>query len=172
MSIEDEIVDRYRRRMLFPLLPKARGAAARRAMFVAEDLWSVLNSPEGDDEWEQRVGELRADLERFVIEEQIDPSYLFLLYPAEDAVWEIRSVRPDPSIRVLGSFAYKDVYIATNYAFRKDLGGWQDRRWKAVKRKARAVWRWLFHTYKPLFGTDVKLLVTGAIDGRYFKDRG
>lgn len=157
--------------MLFPVLPQAPGEVAHRAMFVGEGLWDVLDSPEGDEDWEQRVGELRADLERFVTGEPIDPSYLFLLYPAEDAVWEIRSVRPDPSIRVLGSFAYRNVYIATNHALRKDLDGWQNRRWKLVKRAARAVWRWLFHSYNPLGGSNINALVTGAIDGQYFKDR-
>lgn len=58
MSIEDEIVDRVGRGMLFPLVPTAAGATIRRAMFLAEDLWSELNSPEGDPEWEERIGRL------------------------------------------------------------------------------------------------------------------
>jgi hypothetical protein len=171
MSIEDEIDDRCARHMLFPVIPQAPGAPIQRAMFVAEALWNILESPEGDEAWEKRVGELRADLERFVTGEPIDPSYLFLLYPFHDAVWEIRSVRPDPSIRVLGLFALRDVYIAANHALREDLGGWQDRTWKTVKRTAKAAWRWLFNTYAPLITRDVNHLVTGALNGKYFKDR-
>ena len=38
---------------------------------------------------ERRVAELQADLEVFVEARTIDPKYLFLLYPARDAVWEI-----------------------------------------------------------------------------------
>jgi hypothetical protein len=79
MSIGDEILDRVRRQMLFPLTPKASGAAVRRAMFVAEALWYELNSPEGDAEWEERIGRLRADLEIFIVEPTIAPQYLFLL---------------------------------------------------------------------------------------------
>ena len=72
-----------------------------------------------------RMGRLDADLEHFVVSPEIDPKYLFHLYPSQDCVWEIRSVRDDPSIRVLGMFAAKDVFVATNFALREDLGGWQ-----------------------------------------------
>ena len=125
MSIEDEIVDRVTRRMLFPVVPKAAGAPIRRAMFVAEDLWNELNSPEGDPEWDERIGKLRADLEVFVVEPSIAPKYLFLLYPSVDAVWEIRSARDDPSLRVLGLFPMPDAFVSTEYARRDLLGGWE-----------------------------------------------
>jgi hypothetical protein len=61
-------------------------------MFVVEELWSVLNSPEGDQEWEQRIAELQADLEIFIEGMPIDPKYMFLLYPSTKSVWDIRSV--------------------------------------------------------------------------------
>jgi hypothetical protein len=169
MSIDDEIKDRCQRRMLYPLLPISPGATIRRAMFVAEPLWDELNSPEGDLEWEERIGYLWADLENFVTAREIEPKYLFLLYPAGDCIWEIRSRQPSPSVRVLGLFAVKDRFIATNYALRSSLGGWQSREWKAVKRAGRAVWRWLFPAYDPVETTDVSIVVTGAINGKYFK---
>ncbi len=145
MSIADEILDRADRKMLFPIIPRALGATIRRALFVSEELNGILTSPEGSLEWEQRVAELRADLEVFVASRTIDPKYLFLLYPSRDAVWEIRSVRGSPSIRVLGLFATTDVFIATNHALRETLGGWESREWKTVKRAARASWRRLFN---------------------------
>lgn len=158
--------------MLFPVLPQAAGDAPRRALLVAEKLWRVLNSPEGDEEWEERVGQLQADLERFVTGAKLDSKYLFLLYPSADAVWEIRSVQHDPSLRVLGLFPAKDVYVSCEVALREELGGWQSRGWKAVKRNARAVWRWLFPAHDPIVTTDVGKVVTGADSGRYYKERG
>jgi hypothetical protein len=169
MSIDDEILDRCRRGMLFPLRPLARGMAIRRAMFVSEGLNAILTSPEGDPSWELRIAQLQADLEVFVEGRSIDPKYLFLLYPMRDGVWEIRSVRDRPSIRVLGLFACKDVFIATNHALREDLGDWNSREWKAVQREARAEWRRLFGAYDPQITTDIRELVTGALDGKYFK---
>jgi hypothetical protein len=170
MSIENEIADRVQRKMLFPLLPRAPGSPVRRALFVAEDLWSILTSDIGDPEWERRVGQLQADLEVFVEGRVIDPKYLFLLYPCAKGVWEIRSVRDQPSIRVLGLFAKRDVFIATNAALREDLGGWQSREWKEVKRRAQAQWRWLFPSYQPVVSSHVQDVATGALNGRYFKE--
>lgn len=155
--------------MLFPIRPRAYGESAKRAMFVGEGLWKILTSSEGDDAWDKRVGELQADLERFVDGQPIDPKYLFLLYPAHDNVWEIRSVADVPSIRVMGLFAERDVFVATNYALREALGEWQSREWKCVKRMARAIWRCLFITYQPMHTNNVKDLVSGALDGKYFK---
>jgi hypothetical protein len=157
--------------MLHPLVPKAAGATIRRAMFVEEKLWGVLNSPEGDAEWEDRIGRLRADLEVFAVEEYLDPKYLFLLFRADDAVWEIRSVRDDPSIRVLGLFPFLDIFVSTNYALRKDLGGWQSREWRAVKRAAKAAWRRLFDPYQPITTTNPGEVFSGATNGDYYKIR-
>ena len=140
-------------------------------MFLTEELWQLLSTEHADPQMEDRLGDLQADLEHIVDNGRIHPKYLFLLYPARDAVWEIRSVSPDPSIRVLGLFAERDVYIATNFALRSDLGGWQSREWKEVKRLARARWTQMFHPYEPLRGTEISKLVSGAINGRYFKER-
>lgn len=140
-------------------------------MFVAEKLWNELNSPEGDAEWEERIGRLRADLELFVTEPSIAPRYLFLLYPAADAVWEIRSVKDQPSLRVLGLFPIADVFISTNHARREDLDEWQSREWKTVKRIARAVWRQLFLTYRPIVTTNVGDVCSGASNEIFYKER-
>jgi hypothetical protein len=169
MSIEDFIQDALEREMLFPLLPQAAGEVPERALLVCEGLWAILTSPDGDDEWEQRVGKLRADLERFVNGDIIEPKYLFLLYRAEEGVWEIRSVLPDPSIRVLGCFAMRNVFVATNYVLREDLDGWQDRTWKAVKRLAKTIWNRTFLGLLPIISTSIHDVVTRARDGKYFK---
>ena len=118
---------------------------------------------------EERIGTLRADLEAFVDGLPLHPKYLFLLSPIREAVWEIRSTREDPSIRVLGRFAARDVFIATNYALRNELFGWQSREWRDAKLMSRTIWTALFHTYPPVITSDVHEVVTGAINGKYFK---
>lgn len=171
MSIHALIQDKVKKGMLFPLGLRAPGAAARRAMFVGEEVWALLRSPEGDDAWERRIATLQADLEFFVEGRAIDPSYLKRLWPARDAVWEIRSARENPSIRVLGLFADYDVFIATNMALRPALRGWETRAWRDVKLTARTKWGHLFHTYQPMNSPDIRDLVSGALDGRYFRNR-
>jgi hypothetical protein len=154
---------------IYPIVP-ASGSILR-AMFVSESLWTALNASYDDEDMEERMGRLQADLEFFASSPEIDPKYLFHLYPARDAVWEIRSVRDAPSIRVLGLFAEQDVFIATTFALRADLGGWQSREWKQIKRTARQRWTTLFQPYAPLVTTNVHDVVTGAVDGKYFKGR-
>jgi hypothetical protein len=179
MSIEDEIEDRVRRQMLFPLIPRAAGATIRRAMFVEEWLWKELNSTQGDPEWDERIAKLQADLEVFVTEEFITPKYLRLLYPKEDAVWEIRSIQEQPSIRVMGLFPIKDAFVSTNFALREALVekrgdkmvDWQSRAWKQVKRMARAVWRKLFGTYLPVETISAKDVCSGATNEIFYKER-
>lgn len=169
MSIAALVRDRLDRGMLRPLIPKAAGTSPRRAMLVTEDVWLTLSQEYEDGEMEDRMGTLQADLELFAEGQPVDPKYLFLLYPTLEGVWEIRSMRPQPSIRVLGLFAMKDVFIATNLEFRENLGGWQSREWKNCKRLARTRWTNLFHTYRPIISTNVHHLVSDATDGKYFK---
>lgn len=170
MSIGVEIGHRISEGRLFPLIPKAAGSSPRRAMFVSEEVWNLLSVTHDDEEMEDRLGKLQADLEQFAEGQPVDPTYLKLLAPARDAVWEIRSVRPAPSVRVLGRFAMYDVFIATNYALRKPLGGWESNEWKAAKRAALACWNRLFGTYPPLRSTEIGDLISGAHNGKYYKD--
>jgi len=172
MSIGDELVDRVQRKMLYALWPKRRSSPARRAMLLTEEMHVALTAYREDPAERMRFGELRADLEHFVTSAQIDRKYLFHLYPMADAVWEIRSVREAPSIRVLGFIAAQDVFVAVTYALREDLGAWQSREWKTIKRRARAQWNALFQPYQPKFGTDPTQCVTGVIGGKFYKSRG
>ncbi|MPZ39852.1 MAG: hypothetical protein GEU95_17690 [Rhizobiales bacterium] len=169
MSIVDLIADRVGAGMLFPLIPRTLGTSPKRSMLIGEELWRFLQEPEEDPEWEDRKGFLQADLELFAEGAPIGPKYLFLLSPAREAVWEIRSVRPNPSIRVLGRFIAKDIFVATNYALRKDLDGWETREWRDAKLRSRTIWTNLFHPYQPLVTTRVEDLASGVIDGKYFK---
>src|SRR6266852_5575831 len=98
MSIAALISFRVAEGRLFPLVPRAAGTAPRRAMFLSQELWVLLSTTHADPELEDRLGFLQADLELFAEGQPIDPKYLFLLSPARDAVWEIRSARPEPSI--------------------------------------------------------------------------
>src|SRR5215470_16016397 len=110
MSIDDVVAARVAEKRLFLLIPRAAGTSAKRVMLVAESLWNFMREPGPDQEWEDRKGFLQADLEVFAEGAPIGPKYLFLLYRASEGVWEIRSTRPNPSIRVLGRFIRKDIF--------------------------------------------------------------
>jgi hypothetical protein len=134
-------------------------------------MWKALKKEYDDPDLEYRLGELEGHLDHFASGQPIGPNYLRLLYPAADGVWEIRNPESNPSMRVLGVFAEKDVFVAIEMAFRRDLGGWQSREWKQVKRRVGAVWRNLFFGERPLITTNVEDVVSGAEDGQYYKAR-
>jgi hypothetical protein len=138
-------------------------------MFVAAPLWEVLTSAEGDEAWEIRVGQLQADMETFLSARNIGPKYLFLLTPLAQGVWEIRSTQPDPQIRVLGCFLDRDVFVALDFRMRDTLGKFESQEWRAAKRGCLAAWRNLFHPWEQKKDSDIHQLVSGAINGRYFR---
>jgi hypothetical protein len=172
MSIDDVIVDRVCRKMLYPLWPKRPADPARRALLLSEEVYAALTADRADPADKLRFGELRADLEHFVTSPTLDGKYLFLLYPSPDRVWEIRSVRSEPSIRVLGFIAAQDVFVAMTYARREDLAGWQSREWKQIKRRAGAQWRAMFDPYQPRSGINPAEHISGVLSGKFYKDRG
>lgn len=139
-------------------------------MYLVDRLYLAIMEPKPNIEETQRFAQLEADLAVFVNSPTIDPKYLFGLSPRSDRVWEIRSVRPKPSIRVLGRFAAKDEFVATHYVLRGQLGRWNSREWKIGKRRAKAEWASLFHPYDAVDEQDINNLVSGAINGKYFRN--
>ena len=108
-----------------------------------------------------RYNSLQADLEIFVTGAPVTSSYLKPLRPRHKGVWEIRSKRPTPSIRILGMFASRDVFVATNHQLRAALGRFNSIEWKEASRLAR-------HEFRSLLGDDpivgeLHELVSGVI---------
>lgn len=140
-----------------------------RALYLATDLYETLYESKPTNEETRRFANLDADLAQFVTSPTLGPRYLFRLAPVRDCVWEIRSVQPEPQIRVLGLFAAKDIFVATNFELRSVLG--MDREaWRTAKRRAGAEWGRLFPGHDPRCETDIHQLVTGAINAKYFRN--
>jgi hypothetical protein len=152
---------------LYSLEPRLTRDAKRRRMYVSHELYQAMSTP-AESEIEI-FARLEATLTDFVTSKTLDPNYIRGLYPARDGVWAIRSVEPHPSIRVLGLFPLKDVFVATNFAKRKELGGFESKEWRAARRRAKTVWRQLFTPYPYLDTRDVNQLFSGALNGNYFK---
>ena len=160
MSIRDEIkrcvkADPPRLTLLRPALP---GTRMKRFIFVAAEILSLLDGPWENLELEIRWKHVRADLERFVGGGIIvvgSNGYMKPLDPAEDEIWEIRCIDPDPSVRIFGSFAEKDVFVSLGYRYRQDLEGKDSSEWAEAVRACKAYWRQLFLTYPPHSGSDL-----------------
>jgi len=168
MSIE-EIWARMEEGRLVESRPYLSSDAKIRSMYFELSLHNDVFCDRDNEDEIERFAKLQADLDMFLTGETIDPKYLFGLTPITDGVWEIRSTRPKPSIRVFGLFHSKDTFIATHYIERKGLGGWNSNEWRTEIRRAVAIWRQLFPAYDPLNSSNIGELITGAINERYFK---
>ena len=100
---------------------------------AAPDIWQMLTGPWSDDSEEYRWNQLRAYFDFFTEGRLIHigrSGYMRPLDKRREEVWEIRSPRPRPSLRVFGRFAERDVFVATNWAERKLLKGRGSREWR------------------------------------------
>lgn len=78
---------------------------------------------------------------------------LAILYPHEDEIWEIRDVKPRPSLRVLGSFILRDVFVALAPYERAQLGEKGSMEWANALRDYKAQWIQLFDGHRPMSGS-------------------
>ena len=140
----------------------------RRALYVTDEIWRLLNAQTTDDIAEERYGRLRADLETFVVEADLYPRYLYWLTPRNDLVWEIRSVADAPQLRVLGRFVEQNVFVALTIEERSELGGWDSISWKRAKRTAIQRWSTIL-SLSALEGTTEHDFFSGALPGEYWK---
>lgn len=150
---------------LTPLSPRAM---KRRALYVTDPIWRLLDAETTDEITEERYGRLRADLETFVVERDIYPHYLYWLTPRGDSVWEIRSIADEPTLRVLGRFAEPDSFVALAIEERAELGGWESESWKRAKRTTIQRWNSILNI-PPVEGNSENDFFSGAIPGKYWK---
>jgi hypothetical protein len=161
MSISVEISDRLRRGDLVDLAPPEPDLR-RRWLFLVRALADTLDKP--PRELEERYDILRADLLDFVLRENLFvPSYLKQLRPLSRGVWEIKSKRDIPEVRVFGQFADTDVFIAMAQEDRDTLEMLDDRTWGVYIRRVEDTWKELFGTgFTPKKSSNPRLLFTGA----------
>ncbi len=105
-------------------------------------------------DWEERCADLYGDFDLFLNGGQVtvaldpdnrnDECFFKRLYPIENEVWTIRSREPKPGIRVFGSFAETNHFVATNWALRYDLGDFGSDEWEEAIALSRATWTLLF----------------------------
>lgn len=169
MSIRNEIFTHVREGRLVLVYPISPGEGVKRSLFVVPKIWEKLDGcweGGGDD----RFAELYADLEVFIGGHIIAPSYLWLLSPKKQGVFQIRSTYPYPQLRLFGVFAERDVMVATHLWDRDELGRYGSDEEKKAHSDCVKVWNDLFPSNDFLKGTlNVNEYVSNAAPGKYFK---
>jgi hypothetical protein len=165
MSIRDEIKARVGEGRLFHLPHSLAGVPAGRTVFVSDEVARVAIGPWPNDTAGLRFSQLRAHLDVFtsggMISVAPDPftkpksTYLAAIDPVSDGVWDIRSIDPSPAIRVLGSFAETDVFVALVWDYRSNLGGPGSKEWRDFREHSKSEWKKLFPTYPPLIAENI-----------------
>jgi hypothetical protein len=176
MSIQAEILSRIAEGRLKALGQTMPSLPDKRRIFVVPNVSEMLDGPWASSRQGRRAGETRALLESFLrgdlIVGRMPPSksvhtVIALLAPSEDNVWEYRVGNPRPGLRILGRFAEKDVFVATNWINREDFrdpvtGQDDSRRWRDEVVRCRAVWNQLFPTYPPFSGNTLNDFISNA----------
>lgn len=170
MSIFDEIRDHEANGDLVALRPRFGFGARkiRRYMFLTNELNSKIQSAiaAGDI----RFAELEADLVNFLVVPEIEKEYLKQLRPPTDGVWQIRSQRVEPTIRVFGQFVARNILIATSFRYRGDLKEFSNPEWDYEKKLTQHTYRQLFPGHNAKKTTNAHMLFDGAVDEKYYDD--
>lgn len=169
MSIKEQISILKGDNRLISVMPLVKSDRSIRQLLLVEDLYKEIYEEKEEIVDVETFANLIADLEVFVTSETIDPNYLWCLKPKKNGVWEIKSKRPCPQIRIFGVFADKDIFIGTHLESRDDLGSIGSQQWKIAIRTTISIWDKLFPGFTHKKTSDVKNLITGALDGQYFK---
>jgi hypothetical protein len=166
MSIRDLISDYTRedQKRLFWHKPAIQDHV-KRHMLISVDLRNALVGPWKTTAEGRRFGQLRGDLDAFVEGRRISvanhpyekdkTAYIARVDPVSAEIWDIRSIDPSPSIRVLGCFVEKDLFIALAWSYRDNLDGPGGLLWEAFIQRAQHEWRRLFLTYIPCSGSEI-----------------
>lgn len=152
---------------LFPIEPLVSSDEIIRGLYVSAEIKQMLDDHEAQDSaW----GTARAIMDDFVSGKLISVGHrknsrMGILGSINEGVWEIRPSRPSPSIRILGQFAEKDLFIALVWGLRKDLKDKKSIEWKDIIRNCKVEWRKLFSPYPALKGGNENDYVSNIFSG-------
>lgn len=146
-----------------------------RVMLLHPELATLLEEGLTD----QRIGRLQADLEMFVMGQELALStvpyehrtaYMGLLAPEAEGTWEIRSRDPKPGMRVFGRFVQKDCFVALGWGLRsrpdarwphkQPLGDRNSLQYQLCQIEVLQRWAELFPGHDPLTGSDIDELLS------------
>jgi hypothetical protein len=172
MSIKDWIDAMVQSERLRPLVPVLESDPVSREMYLSPEVFALIEGPWSSTDAEKRCNELRSDLDAFVAGQtrticvkpfQARNEQLAILHPVDDGVWDIRSQKPSPGIRVLGMFAQRDVFLAlipatrsikVDYIDRGPLGEKCDPAWAEIISETKDLWRRTMSPYSPITGDN------------------
>jgi hypothetical protein len=161
MSLLDEINRLCLAGKLYKV-PQGMPLAQTRAIYASGLIRTLLSGVGLNTREKIRAAELQADLDYFIDGNRInlrplmsveEYAQMALLEPPSAEVWEIRSVDPKPAIRIFGSFAARNVFVALTWVWRKELSGRYAKDWRAAIQEFNEEWESYFGSVRPITGS-------------------
>ncbi len=172
MSLEAEVNALLNSGRLSKLPIAYPGLPQRRIIYVSHAVNGLLLGPWNTPNEENRVGQLRFWLDRFISGDRVyvrerprarkSTADMAVLEPWDDEIWEIRSIDPKPSLRIFGSFVKQDVFLGMTWAPRKSLDHFGGPKWQAAITHYKAEWQNHF-TAQPLAGAYPIAYLSNAV---------
>ncbi|HEY8581197.1 MAG TPA: hypothetical protein VIL72_15015 [Beijerinckiaceae bacterium] len=133
-----------------------------RVFLMARALFDEFHARRRDEDpaISARWARLHADIDHFITGGFVTADQIKRLEPAKQEVWELRSPRPRPGLRIFGRFARPDVFLATHAAERKTLGSKWSLEFELAKLRCEETWRELVGTSLPYAGSRYEDYIT------------
>lgn len=140
MSMVDEVNAHRDAGRLVQLHLFVPGLPEKREIFITPTLFQLLHGPWVAQKWEKRWNRARQQLDDFIdglhgerifvrsASRRKSTCFMSRLEPDSDEVWEIRVRDPKPGLRLFGSFAKRNVFVALTAAPHECLNNEED--WK------------------------------------------
>ena len=140
---------------LIPFVSRSPWSGADRSFLLHADLHHEMLRMRSATEVSliERWSRLEADIAHFVEGGLITNNEMKCLDPNR-GVWELKSCKPKPGLRLFGSFAKVDVFFGTHVVERKTLGAKRDIRWNLTMLHCEELWGLEMGAFTPLSGKD------------------
>lgn len=146
----------FRIHQSWPGLPEVR------CFFASESVRNLILGRTTNQQEAKRAYELRAEIDWFIDGRTFilrpdgaegTRAWMARLYPSSDEIWEIRSMKPRPSIRIFGSIVALDMFVALTWAKRSGLRGRESEEWKTAITEYKRERANYFGTDQPISGS-------------------
>lgn len=143
MLTEDAIKEAIRAGRLFRAKPTVWWAAEPRAFLMCVPLKTAIDEGKAGfgGELGNRWARLEADISHFIEGGYVTEDLVKQLKPARYEHWELRSRKPQPSLRVFGRFAMPDVFVGTHVVPRPLLKGMWSLEFEQEKLQCEEWWK-------------------------------
>lgn len=170
MSIHEKIRDLQRQGRLFFVEPISGRYLVRRQLFVVKPVWKLLNGQWNSTADEERFSAFYADLDLYTGGEELRKKYFKPILPRggkiknkfQDGIFEIKSVKPKPGLRLFGRFAFRNCFIGMVLDWRAYYGEFESAEYKRLKQNLSQQWNGLFNPYSALPGGSLRDYVSNA----------